>query len=87
VQPINENELAVNRNWLLAWQDKQWKRDEAGLRLHLGSGHINLKGYVNVDPYTEESDCKDDMSHLSFAPNSAIEIVSHHALEHIPMRV
>jgi hypothetical protein len=41
---------------------------------------------VNVDPYTEESDCKDDMSHLSFAPNSAIEIVSHHALEHIPMR-
>lgn len=86
MQLIDENELARNREWLLAWEREHWSRKEEGLRLHLGSGHLHLSEYVNVDPYTPESDCKDDMRYLSFASNSAIEIVSHHALEHIPIR-
>jgi hypothetical protein len=86
VQPIDTNRLAENRDKLVAWQRQKWYRETPGLRLHLGSGHIHLEGYVNVDPYTEESDCKDDMRHLSFEPGSVSEIVSHHALEHIPLR-
>ena len=86
VQPIDWTLLAQNRSWLINWQHEQWNRKADGLRLHLGSGHIHLDGYTNVDPYTDESDVKEDMRFLSFKPNTAGEIVSHHALEHIPMR-
>jgi hypothetical protein len=86
VQAIDYNDLARNRDWLVNWQHQQWNRKADGLRLHLGSGHTHMDGYVNVDPYTEESDVKEDMRFLSFKPGSVIEIVCHHALEHIPMR-
>jgi glycosyltransferase involved in cell wall biosynthesis len=86
VQPIDWNELAKNREKVVAWQTEAWSKKKDGLRLHLGSGHIHLSGYVNVDPYTDEADVKEDMRYISFPPNSAIEIVSHHALEHIPQR-
>jgi hypothetical protein len=86
VQPIDSILLAQNRETLVAWQRRQWFREAPGIRIHLGSGHVYLKGYVNVDPFTEESDLKEDMRHLPFLPGSVSEIISHHALEHLPMR-
>jgi hypothetical protein len=86
VQPIDYDTLWSNRNKLIAWQEQQHNRKADGIRLHLGSGHVRMPGYINVDPYTEESDSKEDMSHLSYPPNSVAEIVCHHAIEHIPVR-
>jgi Uncharacterized protein conserved in bacteria len=86
LQPVDWNLLLQNRDWLVNWERQQWNRKADGLRLHLGSGHIHLNGYTNVDPYTEEADVKEDMRFLSFKPNTAIEIVCHHSLEHIPIR-
>jgi len=86
MQAIDRLEMAQNRDLLLGWQKQHWNRKEDGIRLHLGSGHLKLKEYINIDPYTEESDRKDDMRSLNFKPNSVSEIISHHALEHIPMR-
>ena len=86
MQPIDSLEMIQNRDILLGWQKEHWNRKEKGIRLHLGSGHLKLKEYINIDPYTEESDRKDDMRSLDFKPNSVSEIVSHHALEHIPIR-
>ena len=86
MQNIDYTELEFNKFRLVEWQQHQWNRDAVGLRLHVGSGHLHLSKYCNIDPYTEESDCKDDMRYLpSFEPNSAIEIVSEHSLEHIPI--
>jgi hypothetical protein len=87
VQGIDFNLLANNRNRLIVWQNDHWHRKVDGLRLHLGSGHLHLDEYLNIDPYTKESDIKDDMRYLfTQKPNSVVEMVSHHALEHIPMR-
>jgi hypothetical protein len=88
VQSIDKNEMARNREKLMAWQREHWFRKEDNiLRLHLGSGHLYLNGYKNVDPYTIEADYKEDMRELpSFKSNTVNEIVSHHALEHIPQR-
>ena len=86
MQPIDHQELYKNTLYLLGWQDRQWNRKAEGLRLHLGSGHLHLENYVNVDPYTPESDCKDDMQELHFPSGSAVEIVCQHALEHIHIR-
>ncbi len=87
MQPINERELSDNREWLLNFQDKKWHTKTDGeLRLHLGSGHLHLDNYINVDLYTEQADVKEDIRHLSFEPNSVNEIVCQHALEHLPVR-
>ena len=88
MQPINYQELYEGREKLIKWQKETWYNGEtSGLCLHLGSGHDNILGYVNVDPYVEESDSKDDMRYLpSFKENSVTKIISNHSLEHLPIR-
>ena len=88
MQEIDYNELVRNRDWLIGWQQEEWyNKKPEGLCLHLGSGSIKIPGWINVDPYTKESDCKDDMRYLpSFEENTVSKIVSHHAIEHLPMR-
>jgi len=86
LQQIDEDELNRNRDWLLNWQKNQWSRKAKGLRLHLGSGHILLPNYTNVDLYTPEADVHEDIRHLSFELNSAVEIISQHIIEHLPVR-
>jgi hypothetical protein len=88
LQPINIDELIRGREKLLKLQKETWYNGEtSGLCLHVGSGHDNLKGFTNVDPYVNESDSKDDMRYLpSFKENSVSRIVSNHSMEHLPIR-
>lgn len=86
MQAIDRDMLRTNAKKFLVWQNQRWNQETHGIRLHLGSGHIHLDKYINVDPYTEESDAKYSMTDLPFEPNSVFEIVSHHALEHLPLR-
>lgn len=62
------------------------KLDEAirtSLRLNLGSGHIPLDGYINVDKRDLPAvDVVSDMENLPFGPAAATEIHSAHFLEH-----
>jgi hypothetical protein len=85
--PKIDNELLEsNRQKLIAWQQIQHSRNVEGTRLHLGSGHAKMPGYINVDLYAPEADRNEDFRHLSDAPNSVAEICTHHAIEHIPVR-
>src|SRR5512137_183939 len=81
--------LADNRSRLVAWQTERYARPKTDgvVRLNLGSGHLRLPGYVNVDAYADEADVRADISaHLrQYANDSVAEISSHHALEHLPL--
>ncbi|WP_167136724.1 methyltransferase domain-containing protein [Diaminobutyricimonas sp. TR449] len=58
---------------------------EGDIRLNLGSGHIPLEGYVNVDTRDLPGvDLVADAAHLPFEANSVTEIFSAHFLEHFP---
>ena len=83
---INWEDMYRKRDQLIAWQGQQWGRQAEGLRLHLGCGTLLLPGYTNVDLYTEEAEVHADVRSLDFEPGTAIEIVCHHVLEHLPVR-
>ena len=83
---INWGELSRRRNQLIAWQQQQWNRQAEGLRLHLGCGTVLLPGYTNIDLYVEGADVHADIRALGVEPGTAVEIVCHHVLEHLPMR-
>ena len=55
-----------------------------GIKLNIGSGINNQKGYINVDKYHDDADLKRDGRDLKFADNSIEEILSEHMLEHVP---
>lgn len=59
-----------------------------GLRLHIGPGHINLQGWVNIDaiqhPHTHIVDHRLELG--EFADCSVTEIYACHILEHISHR-
>ena len=56
-----------------------------GLRINLGSGHIPVDGYVNVDlRELPNVDVVADVEHLPFAEGELKEIMSAHMLEHFP---
>ena len=60
------------------------------LKLHLGCGENNIKGYVNIDfPPSEHTiqtiqgaDAFANLIHLKFPENSVDEVRSHHVFEH-----
>jgi hypothetical protein len=83
---IDRNELVENRGKLINFQREKWNKNTEGIRLHLGCGHIRIPNYINVDLYSDDSDLKEDIRHLSFKSNSVTEIVCQHALEHLPIR-
>jgi len=86
VQPIDNNQLIQNREKLIVWQQQRRTRDVEGLRLNLASGNTHLPGYVNVDLYSPGADRKEDIRSLTFKPNSAVEIIAQHCIEHLPFR-
>ncbi len=58
---------------------------DGGLRLNLGSGHIPLDRYVNVDMREVPNvDIVAEVGALPFEPHSITEITSAHLLEHFP---
>jgi predicted SAM-dependent methyltransferase len=55
------------------------------IRLNLGSGHIPLPGYLNVDRRELPGvDIVADVNHLPFEPGTVSEIFSAHLVEHFP---
>ena len=87
MQPINYVDLARARDELILWQKKEWTENIKGLCLHVGCGHTHIQGAINIDPYIEDSDCKDDMRYLpSFKENTVDKLISHHSAEHLPIR-
>lgn len=57
-----------------------------GLRLHLGSGHTRLPGWVNIDLIGYKCDLTWDLGRpLPFAPGAADAVFSEHVLEHLPL--
>lgn len=58
---------------------------QGDIRLNLGSGHIPLEGYVNVDSRELPGvDLVGDAANLPFDTDSVTEIFSSHFLEHFP---
>jgi SAM-dependent methyltransferase len=86
LQPTNRIELDQNRVKFATWQQEQQNKDIPGIRLHLGSGHLKFKNYINVDMFTKEADLKADVRNLPFESNSISEITCHHLLEHFGIR-
>jgi len=79
--------MLANRYKLIQWQRQKWFDPREALRLHLGSGFLNLKGYVNIDVATDEADMKTSIVDLPFEDESADEIICQHVLEHIPTQL
>ncbi len=52
------------------------------IRLNLGCGGDYIKGFVNVDLYSDVADEKYDISKLPYADNSIDEIRAYHVIEH-----
>ena len=61
------------------------KKNEKGLKIHLGPGDINLQGWVNIDArhFDHVHIVSDDMKLNEFNDNSVDEIYLCHVLEHI----
>ena len=61
------------------------KRTEPGLRLHLGSGEINLQGWVNIDArsFTHTHLQTDKIDLDEFLDESLTELYMCHVLEHL----
>jgi SAM-dependent methyltransferase len=86
LQSIDYNELARNRDWLINFQKENWiNTDPKAICLHLGSGHLKLPGFIDIDKYTKEADLKADITDLPFEENSVSRIVCHHVIEHLPI--
>lgn len=52
------------------------------MRLNLGSGHLPVKGFLNVDMHTEEADIQGDLRFMDFRDVEAVRMS--HVLEHLP---
>lgn len=52
------------------------------IKLNLGCGGDYIKGFVNVDLYSDVADEKYDISKLPYADNSIDEIRAYHVIEH-----
>ena len=57
---------------------------EAGIpiKINAGCGDMILKGYINIDLYSEFAEVKADIAHLPYRDNYADEIYSSHTIEH-----
>lgn len=51
------------------------------MKLNLGSGHLPLEGYTNVDQHAAEADVQGDVRSLQF--RDVEEVVMYHLLEHL----
>lgn len=61
-------------------------RQEGGIRLNLGCGHVPLPGYLNVDRRALPGvDVVAEVDQLPFAKGEVAEICSAHLLEHFPL--
>ena len=86
MREINWAELWENRNRLVTWQAERRQRPSNGeLRLNAGCGDLKWPTYTGVDLYPP-ADILGDFRKLDqlFDGESVDEIVSQHALEHIP---
>ena len=60
------------------------KRHNRNIRLNLGGGGINYKGYLNVDLHDKRADILMDISApMDFASDSVTEILASHLFEHL----
>jgi SAM-dependent methyltransferase len=53
------------------------------IKLNLGSGPLNVPGYINVDRCDPRADIKKDVFELDYPENSVDEILASHLFEHI----
>lgn len=84
---ITKTEMEENREKLISWQKEEWYKEKEGLHIHLGCGSAILPGYTNVNIKDERAGVKADFRLLEWVENNSVKsIVSHHALEHIPVR-
>ena len=79
----------VGENWagvIRLVGKKSWDGPKSPVRLNLGSGGVNLQGYINIDfvEYREgvQPDINCDIRKLPFPDNFADEILSVHVIEH-----
>jgi predicted SAM-dependent methyltransferase len=61
------------------------KNNNNGLKVHIGTGEINLQGWINIDArnFSHVHIVSDDMKLAEFSDNSIDEIYLCHILEHI----
>ena len=64
------------------------KNSVAGLKVHIGTGEINLQGWINIDArnFSHVHIVSNDMKLSEFSDNSIDEIYLCHILEHISFK-
>ena len=70
--------VIVKRNGLI-----NCKRYNKNIKLNVGSGGIEFKGYLSVDLYDQRAHVIMDITKLDFDPNSVTEILASHVFEHL----
>ena len=76
-------------------REKEFKRKDLAMKLHLGCGQVYLEGYVNIDyPLTEHTvqqtsvaDKFADLTTLRYKAGSVDEVRMHHVFEHFQRTV
>lgn len=70
--------VIVKRNGLL-----NCRRYNDNIKLNLGAGGIDYKGFLSVDMYDARANIPMNITKLDFADNSASEIMASHVFEHL----